>query len=255
VEVSDGVIGDELGSLQAFESTIRISGGRIRENFIAERGSTIRISKGTVDDLCAESETMTIISGGQFGRVTFDGGAADISGGVFAERVAINEGSNAVISGGSFSELNPNAGGSVSIAGGDIERVDARSNVLRRCLINIVGSGFLLDGEELTTIPLGEPFSVTERGVPLACTLADGTERTFQLNNGVVEDEDRIDEDTIVQLTRVLPSDVNGDGVRSEDDVFPFVEAGAAGEPGTDLNADGEADIFDLLFQVERLDL
>ena len=124
-------------------------------------------------------------------------------------------------------------------------------------VVNILGSEFFVDGEELDVLLPGEPFTITNREVTLSGLLADGEPFSFQLNTELDDGSplpgDFFDPDATltVTLTSVPPitGDFDADGEVDGGDADFYI--GNLNQPATgellqlDLNGDGNVTIAD----------
>ena len=139
-------------------------------NLVANNGSTVNISDGTI--------------GSNFD--VQDGSTVNILGGIFGDFFEVQDGGTVNISGGSFGDS-----------------FDARSG----SSINLFGSEFFLNDTLIDTLTLGEPLTIFDRGedVVLSGVFADGTRFDFELNSSTVFSNtgDSFDPNSTLTITRV----------------------------------------------------
>ena len=182
VNISGGSIGEDFN---AFDSVVNISGGDVGIFFDAEAGSVVNITGGTFGgNFDANADSVVNISGGAFPS-TFNArvaGQVNISDGSFTSFVEIQNGSVANISGGSFEDARVDFGfgSTANISGGTFSDFD----VFFDTDINLIGSGFVLNGQELDSLlSINVAFLIQDRDVTLSGLFADGTAFSFDLNS------------------------------------------------------------------------
>jgi len=102
VQVSDSIVdisGGVVGSINAFESEVTVSGGVIESQLIAQMRSEVNFSEGEIDRLTSVSDSVVNLTGGIANDLDVGRGKANISGGEIGEVLVFDE-STVDISGG-----------------------------------------------------------------------------------------------------------------------------------------------------------
>jgi|GEM_PF-3390217 len=161
VNISGGLV-TGLSSSANSGSSVSISGGDVRSNFVANSGSTVHISGGTVFSASARSGSLVQISGGSVGFGSAgDGSTVNMSGGTVAGFFRAETGSNLRLSGG-------------TVAPGFHTELDSA--------VTFVGGEFLVNG-----VAPANPVSFSLRGNDLLTgTLEDGSVFVFSPQKGDV---------------------------------------------------------------------
>ncbi|MEM6459697.1 MAG: PEP-CTERM sorting domain-containing protein [Planctomycetota bacterium] len=164
VNVAGGSVGDRFNAFDG--STVNVTGGSVGDNFGAGEGSTVNVSGGNVGNAFNARAGSTInVTGGSVG--------------IFFEA---------------------NSGSTVNVAGGSVgEGFNANSG----STVNLFGSSFTLEGVLLTSLVMGEAFTITDRDVTLSGRLADGSAFAFELNGDRVADEGFIDPNATLTVTLI----------------------------------------------------
>ncbi len=234
VDATLNVQGGNLGfNAQTAGSVVNISGGTVVGGFQAYSGSEVNISGGTVGDnilapfvnLGAGAGSVVNISGGWVNGLEADSGSiVNISGGVVVD--------------GSFFESHARSGSIVNITGGTVIflRADSGSEV------NITGTQFLLNGELLDALVVGESFTITEPMGRLTGILADGSSFAILVPNA---SNPTI---TVTLVPPVILGDVDLNGVVDFLDINPFIQVLATEgfQAEADCNQDGAVDFLDI---------
>jgi len=179
------VSGGQLGrGFDAVAAEVEFTGGVIGSMSTASQGTVFNMSGGTI--LAPPSNFL--------GTTTFTiatGSVANISGGLIDGRVAV--------------------GGEMNLAGGEIDGSLRAGNGSE---INLFGIDFVLDGVPLTPSLLqNQPRVVSERGVTLSGTLADGSPFSFDLNPNSNSASDVFPAQALLSIALVNPGDYNVDGI------------------------------------------
>ena len=234
----DGTIGSRFSALAGSE--VNVCDGTVGARFRAEAGSEVNIISGNVDSsFLALNGSQVNISGGNFGDSLEIGigSEVNISGGNFSDLIA--DGS-LNISGGTFNSLlQASSGSEVAISGGTFTSISVNAN----SQINIVGRQFLLDGEELDMLVPEEPFTITDRNVPLSGVLDDGQPFNFQLTTPFSIDGFFSSNATVTLTLPLILGDVNRDGVVDFSDISPFIEVLATGSFQAEADIDQNDDV------------
>ncbi len=267
VSMSGGTLG------QAFRSTagtLTLTGGSAGS--IRGRYSQINVAGGLASSVSLVDGAYLTMTGGEVSQVTafqMSGGVSISGGQIYSASVSVP----ASISGGAFDTLLVGGPGAADVMGGDIGFLDlrfssrtvlsggqvARFGVDRLAELEIVGSGFSLDGTPITGLVAGEPYVVGERdGQTLSGTLLDGTPFQLLLNPDEAFTTDFVDVDATLTLAVVDPlapcaCDWNNDSFLNATDFFDWIndyfgQSGPRG--GSDFNADGSQnaqDFFDFV--------
>jgi hypothetical protein len=161
------------------------SGGMVPDNFTAGWGSAVTIEQGG-------------IVGSDFEAV---GAEVTITGGSVGEQFGAFYGSEVTITGGSVGhEFSAHDGSLVTISGGSI---GYWFNALGGSQVNIIGTEFLLDGEIIENLVVGDPLTLADRDVTLSGHLLDGSRFSWFLNSNALGGGDVCVQDAIVVLTLV----------------------------------------------------
>lgn len=250
----DGAVTNEAEVRSGGE--VNIIGGAVGARFIARSGSEVNMSSGSVGTSFQAS----------------DGSLVNISGGVVGASLECNAGSEVNLSGGDFGDIV--ARGTVSISGGNVGSIiqtfsdsevtisggTRESGLLVRAgsQINIIGSEFFVDGEELDSLVLGEAFTITDRNVTLSGVLADGQPFSFELNpdfsaSGFFSPNATLT--VTLEEAVLLLGDVNRDGVVDFFDIQPFIEvlANEGTQAEADIDQNGVVNFFDIQPFIEIL--
>lgn len=222
LNIAGGVVGQRV---ETARSVVNITGGSVGDDFTAFAGSEVNITGGSVGrNFNAFPGSEVNISGGTVGNA-FDavfGSVVNISGGTVGTLFDALSGSEVNISGGTIGKfIGARSDSVVNISGGTIgDSFFAQSG----SEVNLFGTGFTLDGEEVTSLTRGEAFTVTDRGVTLAGLLADGSPFEFELASVFVPSvKDVFEDGATVTITLVsglsLLGDYNGDGFVSQADL------------------------------------
>lgn len=195
LHVSSGTV-RELIVLSGGE--ILVSGGNV-EDFTSLGSGLFRLVEGAVGNAYVDTDSSSVISGGQVtGLFESYGGTFSMSGG-FVRELQATYYSETMISGGEIRLVRGNwpdvvpatigiTGGSVgklfassasTISGGEVDSISAGSMTT----LEITASEFLLNGNVLESIPLNGSVVFSDRDVTLSGTFADGTPFEFDLNS------------------------------------------------------------------------
>jgi hypothetical protein len=192
------VSGGNPGSIHAFtESQINIAGGSV-SRLRAYRGSHVNVTGGTVCCIEAKDGSTINISDG-----TILGNNANRP--IFAE-----SGSNVNIAGGTVD------GGNIFVSNTAVLNISGGTfNTTFQAVIgsqvNLTGTQFLLDGQQIAGLVLDEPFTITNRNVTLSGILADGSPFSFDLNSTFVFGMDWFSPDAVLTATLIEPGQLVGD--------------------------------------------
>jgi hypothetical protein len=235
-QASVGIAGGHLTRLDAYDSEIELTSGRIHDSDLYQSsklvmtggeihspklwsGSEALISGGILSGgLRIEGDSTAIVSGvegqgtvevryggkgtilsGTFWDALVDyDGFLDVRGGSFGSVLGIRNGGEAAFSGGAF-DLASNDGELV-IA------VDGGGKLIIR------GQSFSIDGEEVDLAP-GQPFIVSERDVTLSGVLSDGSPFSFPLIPFRQDYEPYVSSSATLTITVTLPGDFDFDGL------------------------------------------
>jgi len=183
----------------------------------------------------------------------------NISGGNVGGRFDAESGSLVNISGGAFDgrRFDALSGSVVNISGGTFGE---GFKALSGSQVNLVGSNFVLDGDPLNSLVVGEAFTIVDRNVTLTGLLADGSAFSFDLMPSDFDNSDVNSFDSNATLTVTLDSEVllgdcNLDGVVDFLDISPFISilstGGFLGQ--ADCNQDGTVNFLDISSFIEIL--
>ena len=181
VDATLNVQGGTLGSgVKTAGSAVNISGGTVGSRFQAYSGSVVNISGGIVGDgpfegfalaLGAGSGSVVNISDGLVtGLQAESGSVVNITGGTVDIGILF-----AISSAGLIAE----SGSEVNISGGTVTGIGFIANDGSE--VSISGTQFLLNGELLDALVVGESFSIAEPIETLTGILADGSSFSFGL--------------------------------------------------------------------------
>jgi hypothetical protein len=241
-----GTIGHNM---EAVGALVNIMGGSVGHSFDAASGAVIHISGGTVGiGFDAFAGSTVLISGGSVGTTfeAFRGSTVNISGGSIDISSSAHSGSEVNIAGGKVgNDFDAQNGSLVNFSGGAIGNdFDAESG----STVNIFGTQFTLAGSDITeALTENVPYTVTNRNVVLAGSLADGTAFDFQLNSSSsIFNNDFFSSGATLTITLVsgIPGDYNDDGIVNNLDLL--VWEGSLGTTvdfpgaGADGNFDGK---------------
>jgi hypothetical protein len=201
VTVSGGSVGNEFSAFRGSE--VMISGGVVGRYFIAVDGSQVIISGGVVEGSFGVNGSQVTISGGVVGADFWarESSRVIISGGVVGNRFEAQHGSQVTISGGLLGDnFHAHEGSQVTVSGGLLGKAfHAREG----SHISFVGTEFLVDGEVITDLTVGEQITLVNRDVTLSGFLADHTPFSVELNSNVDYLSDHFSPDATLTLTLV----------------------------------------------------
>ena len=248
--------GSLLSNFAAVDVTLNVQGGTLGSDIESAR-SVVNISEGTVGNrFRAYSGSQVNISGGTVGDGTFNSGLAlgagpdsevNISGGLVTG-VEASSGSVVNISGGtvdiglvgfiSVFSLVAQSGSEVNISGGTVTGAGFLAN--EGSEVNIRGAQFILNGELLDALVVGESFTITEPIETLEGILADGSSFNFGQGGGSEFDIPNFSPDATVTVTlSPILGDVNVDGEVNFLDISPFIVLLSAGDFQDEADVDG----------------
>ena len=148
----------------------------------------------------------------------------------------------------------------VNISGGNF---GGFLNVLRFSEVNLFGSDYVLDGQPLDSLNMGETMTIDDRDVVLTGVFADGSPFSFNIlpNGNRFSGGEVISPDATFTVTLgpplpdVILGDVNQDGVVEFADIPSFIALLIAGEfqAEADINEDGEVTFADIPAFIEIL--
>ena len=169
----------------------------------------------------------------------------NISAGVIGANFDANVGSVVNISGGEVGGgFEASTGSEVNIRGGVID-----AGFVANGSVNVFGRDFLVDGQSVGDISIGETLMITDRDVTLSGLLSDGSDFSFVLNSTVVEGEDFFGPNANLSLTFFLVlGDSNLDGEVGFQDIPAFIEIMVTGTflDEADINRDGLVNAMDI---------
>lgn len=235
VNITGGTVGHQFMALSG--TTVNISGGATSGVFLAGSYSgqstdvAVNITGGSVGagsggQLQAYAGSVVNVIDGTLGILSGDGGVVNIGGGTFGSGslqggISANLGSVVNIAGGAFSETPSSPGGVVvydnsvvNISGGSFTTSNRLFSARDGSEVNLFGTEFLLNGEEVDGLAYGMPFEVTNREMTLSGTLADGSPFSIDLssNDPFPAQGDWVDLNALLTITLSLPGDYNHDG-------------------------------------------
>lgn len=255
--------GRSFGELQVHAGgTLNVTGGLVAADkpdgsilsastLISTSGGLVNISGGEIDGFFSFGGSELNISGGKLGNrndINNPDSIVNITGGEI-ERLDVREADVVNISGGRISHLGLDAifgnATTYNISGGQIDLIglnlSSNSNDPSRSTINFFGTEFLLDGEEIPGLTMGEVFTILDdsagiRIVPfgseLIATLADGTAFNFKTQLGLTGDPSAVLNIVLVEPP-LLTADFDGDG---------FVDGADLAQWQSDFGSNGESD-------------
>ena len=254
VDVTLNVQGGTLGSdIESARSVVNISGGTVGSRFRAYSGSEVNISGGTVGN--GPFNSGLALGAGPGSEVNISGG--------LVTGVEASSGSVVNISGGTvdiglvgfFSELSLVAqpGSEVNISGGSVTGAGFLAN--EGSEVNIRGAQFVLNGELLDSLVVGETFTITEPIQTLEGILTDGSSFSFEGGefSGISPDATV----TLTTISEALLGDFDGDADVAVDDLDRYNQniGAEATEDLADLDLDGDGFVGDNDFQMHYQEL
>ncbi len=223
------------------------AGGSLRDNF-AVVDATLNVEGGTVGIMAEATDSVVNISGGVVGD-GFDalsGSEVNISDGIVRGGFNASDGSVVNISGGTVSRaIDAGDGSVVNISGGAQKIVHAHSGAV----VNIFGSAFYIDSEQLDTLVPGEAFTITNRNMTLTGLLADGEQFSFDLNSEEPSNRYFFASDATLTVTlSFILGDVNLDGAVNFLDISPFLAILTRGsfQVEADIDRNNEVNFLDI---------
>lgn len=167
--------------------------------------------------------------------------------------------------GGSLGDNFAAVGATLHVKGGSVVNISGGSlgGYLRAYSgseINLFGTEFLLGGEPITGLTLGEAYTVSDRGVTISGVLGDGSAFGFSGFTGGRGGSYTFSPDATLTVTLVhgpaLPGDYDGDGFVSQADLdLVLLNWGVGTLPdGFDTAALGGGGVFDGLLSQNELD-
>ena len=239
------VVGGSLGDgADVSNSEVNISGGSVGSAFDALSGSVVNISGGSVDhSFDARSGSVVNISGGSVGGTfsSHPGSDVNISGGTLDTFYAD---SDVNISGGTLGTVRIWGGNEVCISGGSFIDV----SVLSGSELNLFGSDFFFNGVPLlSSLTIGDAFTIDQRNGTLSGLLTDGSAFSFDLSDSsfFVSSDATL---TVTLVPPVLLGDCNQNGEVNFLDIAAFIAILQAGDflEQADINLDGEVNFLDI---------
>ena len=264
-----------LSGLRAGQTLTLQAGGSLAERFEVV-DATLNVEAGTVDGFAEVYNSEVNIRGGDVGSCfdAFSGSVVNISGGAIGQRFDAFSGSEVNISGGTVDDFFDACSGSVvNISGGTIGsgfdvQFDSVVNISGGVFgddfdvfpggaVNIRGREFSIDGMLLSTLQLGQAFTITDREVTLSGVLTDGESFSFDLElveggaSGPSTPNDFFSSDATLTVTLVPPfllGDSSLNGVVNVEDIGPFIAVLQTGSflAQADCNQDGVVDFSDI---------
>ena len=240
------VQGGTLGSsVETAGGVVNISGGNVGPSLRAHLDSEVNVSGGTLGDgplgfgfaLVADSGSVVNVSGGTvYGLQAESGSVVNISGGTVDIGIQFAIGSVG---------LSAESGSEVNISGGTVTGFGVTAN--EGSTVNITGTQFVLNGELLDALVVGESFTITEPVETLDGVLADGSPFSFGLDEFGFSSTFSPGATITVTLSSLL-GDVSGDGVVDFLDIGPFVALLSAGDFQfeADIDSSGVVDFLDV---------
>ena len=196
---------------------LNINGGTVGANTIVRDGGELNVSSGALGmSTLVASDSFANISGGTVGtRLLTQGGTINVSGGTIGAdfvvgRTAVTDGGVANISGGTLSDLTV-LSSEVNISGGSLDgflSVEAAAGspfggTPPGSNVNLLGSGFALNGTPIEGLNAGEASTINVRDVTLSGLLADGSSFSFDLNTVQTAGQDFIASNATLSVTAV----------------------------------------------------
>jgi hypothetical protein len=181
------------------DSRLTITGGLIRNMFGFSGHTELNQFGGTIDARFLsfiEDDVVFNVVGGVFTGTVFarDQSVVNVAGGHVEGGVSAASGTTINMSGG--------------IVDGDLSANDGST-------VHFYGTEFLLDGEEIPGLVVGQPMTIGQRDVMLEGRWADGSPLSIDLRITSPFPADRIDADATLTITLIdtLTGDYNDDGV------------------------------------------
>ncbi len=228
--------------------TLRVDdGSTIAENFNAGLGSTVSLETGgTIGNNFEAVGAQVNLAGGTItgGFDAFNGTTVNLSAGSAGDNFNAHAGSTVNILGGSVgSGFETKAGSTTNISGGAL---GDSFNALEGSTLHLFVTQFELDGVDLTSsLSLLTPAEINSRDTTLSGLLADGSPFSLDLNSTIAPQEDFVDANATLILTRVLPGDFNNDGTVNAADLPTWQTAfgTTVSAPFTGGDSDGDRDV------------
>ena len=226
-------------------SEVNISGGTVASGFQAFPDSEVNISGGIVGDgpfegfalaLDAGSDSVVNISGGLVAGLQAESGSVvNITGGTV---------DTGIIFALSDAGLVAESGSEVNISGGTVTGTGFIANDGSE--VNISGIQFLLNGELLDALVVGESFTIAEPIETLTGILADGS--SFSFGQNLFLQPNFSPGATINVTLSSIVGDVNLDGVVDFLDISPFIAVLSAGafQDEADIDRNGDVNFLDI---------
>jgi len=197
LSISGGTIGGINGRIDALDSSVEISGGEADRLYVY--GGTLAMSGGAIGRVTVDNTSNSEIEGGQLDRLNIlEGSQLLMNGGTVLEQIFVADESVVRVSGdatvNSVEFSQSSSGGVLHVDGGSVGdiQVAARTTVNITggtftgdvfaeggSTVNIFGTSFFRDGEELTDLELGAQTEISTSGSTLSGVLADGS--SFEL--------------------------------------------------------------------------
>jgi len=235
VRITGGEPADEtyIGLFSGADGTL--ANAELDAELEARDGSTVTIAKGRARLNAVERSQINVAGGTIDERGQAEWSTLHVTGGLVGESFRLND-SLLVQTGGKLAERMRACRSEMRIYGGEIAQsldIDCGS------IVQLYVKQVSLDGENVPLRP-GQSVVIHERlGTLLEAKLARGTSAEFRLNDRHIDGEDHFDADAEVIVTRLgCPADLTTTGVSRESPLH--------GLP------DGDTDLADLLFFVER---
>jgi hypothetical protein len=289
VSISSATIGELFGAYSgsvidmasgAFSGDVRVAdhsvfnmrGGSVHQSVYTQSGSRATISGGTVGNYggCASGSVLQI-AGGAIGDQLSISGELRVSAGSVGDHMQVNANGVVNMTGGSVGEwITGWEGSTFNIAGGFVDQwftawtgsvvnfsggtaVGDRFSALGGSAVHLYGTHFVLDGVDVTsTLTPNVPLAISDRGVTLLTSFADGNAVSMLLNVSGDGQHGSIDPSTVVTITLIdfMPGDFNRDGNVDGADYAVWRKlqnsvASSAGA-GADGNFDGKVTDADL---------
>ena len=238
VNLTSGEIGSQADLLDG--AVLNMSGGTLGNDFQVHTGGVANISGGTLQNsssftpaLEAFPGAVVNVSGGSIGQgITLRGAEMNISGGSIGARLfAVQD----------FATLTSAV---VNVSGGTFEG-SVQASIGSE--FNLFGTDFLLNGVEIPSLVIDEPFTVTDRDVTLSGVLADGSPFSFELNSTIGFNVDFFHPTALLTVTLVEPpafyADFNGDGKVDGSDLTRWQAGYATGTTHMQGDVDGDGDV------------